>query len=274
LNEIELLRRKYEVKPRLITLECPKKEKNKTPDSFSISMTPFVSLRQRVCDNKRQKSFLALAKWTVCDAKKFAEKIQRLKGLLDDLENVLQVLVQATGITRSLSSPLITTSPDDYPPPPRYSSLQTQALLKRDVVVYLPTQQPLAHWVDDRSIFQHYAKLKIFLALSVGEDIPKLGNARTRFLSNNQLNELRVDVYDEFIRRRQTKVPLFLRPNYSNPIYSPVRNEVRRRLSSLSDLGFRGLALDLVFELGRRYPCLKESSGHMIDRAQHLPDQD
>jgi hypothetical protein len=228
-----------------------------------------VSLRQRVCDNQKQKSLLALAKWVICDAKKFAEKVQRLRGLIDDVEDILE----ATGIPRSPSSPLITTSPADRSPPPPYSTAQIQAHQERDAVVQPPTCQPPARWVDDRSIFQHYAKLKMFLALSIDEATPRL-DARTRCLSDNQLNELRVDAYDELMRRRNTRViPLSPHNPSYNSTYSLVRNEIRRRLSTLSDRGFRDLTLDLVFELGRRYPLLRLCSGHRIIEFEHLSER-
>jgi hypothetical protein len=269
LNEIEALRRKYEVKPRL-TPECLQNDESKIPEPLKTGITAFVSLRQRVGDNQKQKSFLALAKWAICDAKKFAEKVQRLRGLIDDVEDILE----ATGNRRSHSSPLITTSPADRSPPPPYSTLQIQAHQERDAVVQPPTCQPPARWVDDRSIFQHYTKLKMFLALNIDEDTPRLDNARTRCLSDNQLNELRVDAHDELMRRQNTRVIPLSPPNPSNnPTYSLVRNEIRRRLSTLSDRGFRDLTSDLVFELGRRYPLLKVYSVHRGDEVEHLPDR-
>jgi hypothetical protein len=253
LNEIEALRRKYEARPRLAP-EYPQKDDNKLLEPLNTGITSFVSLRQRVCDNQKQKSFLVLAKWAICDAKIFAEKVQRLRCLIDDVENILE----ATGITRSPSSPPISTSPADRPPPPRYSTLQIQAFQERNDTVQLPARQPLAHWIDDRSIFQHYAKLKMFLALSIDEDTPRLDNTQTRCLSDIQLNELRVDAYDEVMRRRNTRVIPLSPPNPSyNPTYSLVRNQIRSRLSTLSDRGFRDLTFDLVFELERRYPLLK-----------------
>jgi hypothetical protein len=268
LNEIEALRRKYEAKPRLAP-KYPQKDDNKLLEPLNTGITAFVSLRQRVCDSQKQKSFFVLAKWAICDAKIFSEKVQRLKGLIDDVENILET----KGITRSPSSPLITTSPADRPPPP-YSTLQIQAFQERNDVVQLPTRRPLAYWIDDRSIFQHYAKLKMFLALNSDEDTPRLANSRTKRLSDNQLNKLRVDVYDELMRRRNTRVIPLSPPNASyNPTYSPVRNEIRSKLSTLSDRGFRGLTLDLVFELERRYPLLKVYSGHRIDEVEHLPDR-
>jgi len=269
LDEIEALRRKYEAKPSLAP-EYPPKEDNKLLEPLNTGITAFGSLRQRVCDNQKQKSFLVLAKWAVCDAKIFAEKVQRLRGLIDDVEDILE----ATGITQSPSSPPITTSPPNRPPPPRYSTLQIRAFQERNDVVRLPARQPLAYWIDDRSIFQHYAKLKMFLALNFDEDTPRLDNARTRRLSDNQLNELRVDAYDELMRRRNTRVIPLSPPNPPyNPTYSLVRNEIRSRLSTLSDRGFRDLTVDLVFELERRYPLLKVYSGHRIDEVEHLPDR-
>jgi hypothetical protein len=165
LNEIEALRRKYEAKPRLAP-KYPQKDDNKLLEPLNTGITAFVSLRQRVCDSQKQKSFFVLAKWAICDAKIFAEKVQRLRGLIDDVEDILE----ATGITRSPSSP------PNRPPPPRYSTLQIRAFQERNDVVRLPARQPLAYWIDDRSIFQHYAKLKMFLALNFDEDTPRLDN--------------------------------------------------------------------------------------------------
>jgi hypothetical protein len=269
LNEIEAIRRKYEVKPRR-TPEYLQNNESKIPKPLNTGITTFVSLRQRVCDNQKQKSFLALAKWAICDEKKFAEKVQRLRGLIDDVGDILE----ATGNRQSPSSPLITTSPANPSPPPPYSALQIQAHQERDAVVQPPTCQPPARWVYDHSIFQHYAKLKMFLFLIIDEDSPRLDNVQTRCLSDNQLNELRVDAYDELMRRRNTRVIPLSRPNLSyNPTYSFVRNEIRRRLSTLSDRGFRDLTLDLVFELGRRYPLLKAYSSHGDDEVEHLSDR-
>ena len=71
-------------------------------------------------DNQKQKSFLALAKWAVCDAKRFDEKVKRLKNLIDGLEDISK----AAGITRFQPSPQNPTDQAATPPhenPPPYS---------------------------------------------------------------------------------------------------------------------------------------------------------
>ena len=111
-----------------------------------------------------------------------------------------------------------------------------------------------------------------YLAMSQGHEGIPTQTPRDKLLQLPalRLKELRIDVYDELMRRQVTGVtPLWLPPN---PSYHVRRNQARRKLSTLVLHSFRHLTLDLVFELERRFPYLLGQIFHIVDRVGHLPD--
>ncbi|KAI9048180.1 hypothetical protein LZ554_007975 [Drepanopeziza brunnea f. sp. 'monogermtubi'] len=89
LNEIEIIRRIYELKPplELITPESCQSTENSINPLKSLerrsAISQITTLYQRMKENQKQKSLLAIAKWMYLDAKKFDEKVKKLKGLID-----------------------------------------------------------------------------------------------------------------------------------------------------------------------------------------------
>ena len=122
-------------------------------------------------DNQKQKSFLALAKWAVCDAKRFHEKVSSLKTLIDGLEDISK----AAGINQFQSSPQsltnqIPVSPNENPPPysvePPQQVRPMQARIEQSssqnpVVDPVATRQSP---IQDPELFQQYISLKKYAA--------------------------------------------------------------------------------------------------------------
>lgn len=114
---------------------------------------------------------------------------------------------------------------------------------------------------------QHHRILKGFLAPTIaaqGQAAKAPSRARDKLLrlSPVQFQELSTDVYDELLRRQDQQrtggahgwtVPNFLLPK---PNYHPKRNQARQKLSSLAGQKFNELAMDVYYELERRFPKL------------------
>jgi hypothetical protein len=219
-------------------------------------------------DNQKQKSFLALAKWAVFDAKRFDEKVKRLKSLIDGLEDISK----AAGITRFQPSPQnptdqVPTPPNDNPPP--YSIEPPQQV--RPIEVAVAIEQSFVHdpflvtAIDgqtsspDPELFQQYISLEWY-AVPLQTKTPNRLAAREKLstLQDGQLKELRVDVYNELCRRRETRTgPPSL---HSVELYHVKRNQARERLSALPWNRFAHLVTDLVFELERRFLFLEDTT--------------
>jgi hypothetical protein len=217
-------------------------------------------------DNQKQKSFLALAKWAVCDAKRFHEKVSSLKTLIDGLEDISK----AAGINQFQSSPQsltnqIPVSPNENPPPysvePPQQVRPMQARIEQSssqnpVVDPVATRQSP---IQDPELFQQYISLKKYAA-----SLQTIAPTRLRAcemlstLLDGQFKELRVDVYDELCRRRQTGTP----PPFLPPIhtYHVKRNMARERLSTLPWYRFAHLVTDVVFDLERRFSTLENGT--------------
>jgi hypothetical protein len=217
-------------------------------------------------DNQKQKSFLALAKWAVCDAKRFDEKVKRLKNLIDGLEDISK----AAGITRFQPSPQNPTDqaptlPNENPPP--YSIEPPQQAQPIDGAA--PIEQSFVHEPvlvtaiigqnssPDPELFQQYISLEWYAApLQTKTPARLAAREKLSTLLDGQLKELRVDVYNELCRRRQTRAePPSL---HSVDLYHVKRNQARERLSALPWYCFAHLITDLVFELERRFLFLED----------------
>ena len=262
LTEIEVLRRRYELRPRLIpeNAEEEKTRRDSNPDSNRFQ--PAKHLQQRIKDNQRQKSFLALTKWTVCDAKRFDEKVKRLQNLIDGLEDISKAagLAYSQGSTQTLptSIPL----PVDNPPPYSVEPPLEQA---QRVEIIVPTI-PASTSTPDVQVNEQYILLRQYASL-VEADAPFRLRAREKLLTLNdgQFKELREDVYDELCRRQQTLTPPpFLHPVYN---YHAKRNQAREKMSTLPWSRFSQLVTDVVFDLERRFPSLKNEVQLTVSRA-------
>jgi protein STE50 len=253
LTEIEALRRRYELKPRLIP-ENPEDEKARRDSKpHSGLFRPAKHLQQRMRDNQKQKSFLALTKWAVCDAKRFDEKVKRLKNLIDGLEDISK----AAGIIQFQSSPQNLTTTDVVPlnedPPPYSVEAPLQQGESTPVVTSAVVDSSSA---QDPELSEQYTSLKNYAA-SLWTNAPRRLRAREKLsrLLDRQFKELQVDVYDELCRRRQVATP----PSFLPPVdtYHVKRNRARERLAVLPWYRFAHLVTDVVFEMERRFPLLE-----------------
>ncbi len=255
LTEIEVLRRRYELRPRLVPEDVEGEKSVCSSRPHSSRFSPAKYLQQRIKDNQKQKSFLALAKWTVCDAKRFDEKVKRLQNLIDGLEDISK----AAGMTCSQDLPQNLTSsvpiPIDNPPPYSVEAPLQQA---RSTELIVPaTVEPIS--IPDVQQYEQYILLRQYSA-SVQTDAPFRVKAREKLSTLNvaQFKELRGDVYDELFRRQQsgTKppcLPLIVK-------YHVKRNLAREKMSTLPWHRFSQLVTDVVFELERRFPFLKNAT--------------
>ena len=281
LTEIETIRRKYQLKqPSRFTVlneagpndDIKSLRKFKSTSTLSLSK-PSVSLRRRMRDNQREKSFLTIAKWAICDARKFDEKVKRLKFLIDGLEDISK----AAGIARTLETDLPNSSlntQEENPPP--YSVLESSIAVSNQetgasCAEPVPTTALSPNLSTDITISEQYAVLKAYLTTSLiyrdhARPMPRVQDKLLR-LSDIQFRELRTDVYDELARRQhdvqltlQTNVSSRQRPLYlpATPSFPPKRNQARQKLSTLTRIRFGDLVSDVVVELERRFPLLEE----------------
>lgn len=246
LAEIEVIRRKYELRPSDDNNSILGGKSTRARKSLRClsDPKPMNALRQRIEDNQKQKSFLSLTKWSMYDAKKFGEKVRRLTTMVDGLEDVCK----AAGVSRSVSvevQPSLNYSAENPPPysptrPPSQVALvpQLQSLVPRHFNIGLPAQHEC---------------LKQHVGFSLNNESPgRIKRQETLAkLNDTALYELRIDIYDELCRREQQDAPPWLpavAPNH------PDRNQARRKLSQLSPHRFTDLTTDLVFEVERRFP--------------------
>jgi len=272
LSEIETIRRNYELRPPVeLVSNSPTAEKSiRTSKSLGnlSSVTAVATLRQRMKDNQKQKSFLAITKWTMCDAKRFDDRVKRLKGLIDGLEDVSRAadVTRQPARTRSL-----TILSPEHPPP--YSF--TPPLGRRrdeDTAPALASARRMSTARQERELPKHYESLKQHTGCTSENEEARRARTQEKLLrlTNYQLYELRVDVYDELCRREQgNTAPSFLPVNLT---YHPKRNQAREKISKLAPHRFRDLTMDLVFELERRFPHLWLQAIPELESASHQTD--
>ena len=258
LDEVEGLRRKYQLKPSYPFEEVPQDKRGITRDSSSAGTN--ASLRQRILKNQKQKSFLVITKWTLRDGRRFQENVTRLKRLIDGLENI----TKAARLTSPESSEAVVSSDDDPPP---YSAEERLSLRESPgtesfhqeplaVEAIVPTNTVLSE-ASLSALAGHHSIMERFMS-----DRPdKPGNPRLkvrrrlRAFSIVQFQELSQDVHDEVLRRQQL-VPACL-PHSS--LFHPKRNAARKQLSTI--VHFSQLVTDIVFEYKRRLPFLHSHVG-------------
>lgn len=265
-----MIRRRYEFRQRLVPESVEDEKTRRDSKPHSRLFRPAKYLQQRIRDNQKQKSFLALTKWAVCDAKKFDEKVRRLKNLIDGLEDISK----AAGITQFQCSQQNLTDPApiliDNPPP--YSvEAPVERPFRQAQPILVPSPPAINSIpVPDVGLFEQYISLRRY-ATSLQADAPLRHRAREKLstLNDGQLKELRVDVYDELCRRRQTGTP----PPFLLPvdIYHVKRNQARENISTLPWYRFAHLVTDLVFELEKRFAPLK-SGIESVNQSISVPD--
>ena len=122
----------------------------------------------------------------------------------------------------------------------------------------------------EERLSQHYAILKRFLAQSLrdekGNAKPNRARDKLLRLSAVQFQELSTDVYDELLRRQSSsgqqmngpgQVPPYLLPKEN---FHPKRNQARQKLATLPPTRFQDLAIDVFYELERRFPVFAGSN--------------
>ncbi|KUJ08418.1 uncharacterized protein LY89DRAFT_676838 [Mollisia scopiformis] len=271
MTEIESIRYKYEFRPPLISDATQPNEKALLRSTISLSALSntraIKSLQQRIRDNQRQKSYFTIVKWTICDAKKFEDKVKQLKILIDGLEDVSL----AAKVTHQL--PAAVTSEDPDPPPysvtlsqQSASSSNTQATIPSPDQISPPIHSqpsmpsPDSILLHDPEVAAHYTAMLQHCALPSGPQNQPRCRARDKMtrLSDRQFKELRTDVYDELFRRQfEGSTPSSLQKDIR---YHPKRNQAREKLSTLPSHRFKDLVVDVLFELERRFPALQGST--------------
>ncbi|KAF3916501.1 hypothetical protein ABW20_dc0101084 [Dactylellina cionopaga] len=137
-------------------------------------------------------------------------------------------------------------------------------------------KQSKAFLDNEKLLSHHYAAFKAFLDpyLSVEENHVGANKARDKLsrLTKIQFHELSTDVYDELQRRQgagdrlsspskvteigpPTDLPEGIAPSLiPRAEFHPKRNSARQKLSSLPTTKFKGLVIDVFYELEKRYP--------------------
>ena len=263
LSEIENLRRKYDLQP---SSPDPRgdSENSKHSRSWKSFSSLFVTsptksvLQERMLENQKQKSFLAIAKWASVDARKFEEKIKALKSLIDGLESISKA---AGVITPPPKEPLdLPAVPDENPPPyttilrPRPTRSATEPSRTMTSRQTSPSVAPLS-----AVLRKHMTAMKSYLA-EHPENANTLRKPREKLaiLSESQVEELINDVHDELIRRKA----LLGSPDHlpETPSFHPKRNQARKKFGSFPEPRFQDLVGNLVAEMEKRYPVLVEKS--------------
>ena len=133
----------------------------------------------------------------------------------------------------------------------------------------------------EAALAEHHRMLVRYLAPALRElrsDPRQNPAARDKLvrLSASQFQELSTDVYDELTRREDERrrgpgapgnpVPKYLLPKQN---FHPKRNQARQKLSTLPRDRFQQLAMDVLFELERRFPRFAGSAS----RAESIPER-
>ncbi|EPE31501.1 Ubiquitin-like protein [Glarea lozoyensis ATCC 20868] len=289
LADVEALRHRYDLKSTRISTFGGSRKSSITQREAGLTATDYqpsgvTLLRERMEENQQQKSFLSLAKWTRTDAKKFEEKIARLKSLIDSMESISKV----AELTSAITSPIL----PNYTPttleegPPAYTERQERPVIaERSGSSDWPLPSPRLMEVQSRSprsrrprltsiyssqssdIVKHHTAFVTYVAgidgTSDREASPRARDKLQR-LSSVQFSELSSDIYDEVVRRQEYNAYVYhdirqeprlemvadTLPEKSD--YHPKRNAARQRLATLRTQRFRDLVNDMLVEIERR----------------------
>jgi hypothetical protein len=255
MNEIKELQQKYQLK-KLPSLDKHTSDVKCSPSAKGLRTLSIIrssSLRQRIRANQREKSIISIAKWKIRDSNKLDEKVRRLKSLIDGLENVG---ILASSITQSAPP---ATLEEESPPPYSLASVRI-TLAERSHIVNIPRPTRTARLSDNSisDLLEHQVVMKRYLAaLPVNTPTPTQAREKLMQLSEQQFKELRIDAFDELLRRQRFDTPATQwLPAITT--YHPRRNEARKKLSTLFTDRFGHLIFDIVCELERRFPQLQE----------------
>lgn len=275
LDEVEELRRKYQLNQLLPINERFRDDVKPLRASKSLNTLPSLrstwALRRRIRENQKQKSFLIITKWAICDARRFHEKVRRLKCLIDGLEDI----TKAAGLYSEPSGPQSSLMLSNENPPP-YSVTEPllhppNSIVERVDQAGLPEiTAPTYDTIPDASVLVlsgYSLAMKRFLSAwpdESGIPRPRVRDKLLR-LTHEQFRELSQDVHDELVRRQQHEAQAFdWLP--SNPLLHSKRNEARKKLSTLHVVRFQHLVDDIVFEFERRFPNVPLTFPHQNPR--------
>ncbi|KAH8674613.1 prion-inhibition and propagation-domain-containing protein [Tricladium varicosporioides] len=279
LAEIEIIRNRYEFKP---NAKASRKDSKRSIRGISKgikfrkstapldSPSPATTLQLKITENQRQKSFFTLAKWARSDAKKFKEKIQRLKNLIDALEDITRS-VENTGVAAVEPPNYDTAVPSEDPPPYIPGDSASCGVTSATLPTTQSTTPAPVFTQHNQTFSQQYKAFKICLT-GRPENASGTIHARDKLLglSERQFKELRADVYDELIRREEYS-HLVAHALEAKPNYHPKRNQARRKLSTLAPHRFQDLVADIVFEIERRFAFFPEQFGYTDREVSQSP---
>jgi hypothetical protein len=291
LADVEALRHKYDLKStRFSCLGSPRKSTFSRRET-GLAATEFKPsglglLRERIEENQQQKSFLSLAKWSCTDAKKFEDKIARLKSLIDGMESITKV-AELTEAVQLMNLPDYSQVTSEERPPAYTEQRERLPIAERpEGSPQWPLPSPRLNIPDAfsrsrprprlTSIFnpnkpteyslQHMTFVTYLTGIDGTSDRDSSSRARDKLqrLSSVQFTELSSDIYDELVRRQEYEKCIyhgvgndprsemaadFLPEQFG---YHPKRNSARKRLATLRTQRFRDLVNDTLVEMERR----------------------
>lgn len=192
-----------------------------------------------------------------CSSYKKIENLMKLKIIIDDLEHILGNL--------TLSQP-------DLQPKNSRDSIQTGPIFQKlDHQTSSQENESALHQIgeEDAEMSEQILAMKEFLAKS-SNNVRGKPNIKARKelvrISEAQLGELRVDVYDEITRRQQRPSIPFL---VARATFEMKRNKARKKLSFLPLSQIENLTRDIIKETNRRFPELRVFSRQGVSEVKH-----
>ncbi|KAF4615906.1 hypothetical protein D9613_011365 [Agrocybe pediades] len=120
---------------------------------------------------------------------------------------------------------------------------------------------PAVPTIDYKQVSKiHFLELGTYLANHLATATPNHRNKSRQKLTRltiQQFHELSTDVYDELVRRKNSKEVPFLPVKEE---FHPKRNEARQKMATLPASRFEDLSSDVYYDLSRRYPEFKEDT--------------
>jgi hypothetical protein len=293
LADVEALRHRYDLKSTRVSAYGGSRKSSITHREAGLTATDYqpsgvTLLRQRMEENQQQKSFLSLAKWTRSDAKKFEDKIARLKSLIDSMESISKV-AELTSASQSPTLPEYTPTTLEERPP-AYTEIQQRPVIAErsrgssdwplpsprlmDAPSRSPRSRPRPRLTSiynsqtstSDQVSHHTAFVTYVAGIDGTSDREASPRAREKLqrLSSVQFTELSSDIYDEVVRRQEYSAYVYHDIRQEPRLemvadtlpeifgYHPKRNAARGRLATLRTQRFRDLVNDMLLEIERR----------------------